>query len=169
VNNFLLGRIIRDDGFISRDERFLLLILASYRHAYTLDCNPPIAWLILRFGRSESTVRRIVKNLEQKDYIVSIRRGMNRPNHYYFATDFKLAFLAYHCPKFQGNKNTLLKANRKRWVVKNAAFDRSGSVILCDRSLYKEVEIKKLQLLDGRYVCPHCQTQKGTENEDPLG
>jgi hypothetical protein len=166
VDNWLLNRIIRDDGYISRDERFLLLILASYRHIYTLDCNPPIAWLITRFGRSESTIRRTVGRLEEKGYLVSIRRGFNLPNHYYFASDFKQAFMVYNCPKFEGQKTPLLKANRKRWALKKETFDCSGSVTKDEWSIYKEVEIKKLKLLDGSFFCPHCHPNKIEEEKN---
>ena len=88
VNNFIIEKAIRDDAFLHGEERFLLLILKSYRHVYTLDCNPPLVWLSATFGRSERTVQRVLSRLEKKDYLISIRTGFNKPNHYYFTLDF---------------------------------------------------------------------------------
>lgn len=160
VDNFILLKCIRDDSFLTRDERFLMLLLASYRHVHTLECNPKLQWLIDRFGKTARTIQRIVKQLEEKDYLVSIRRGFTKPSNFYFASDFHHAFHAYHCPQFKGNRTTLLKANRKKWALKAqnvvSSYDTKDVV-----SIYKKDKRKRINIRDE--FCPHCGQERRAE------
>ena len=165
VDNFLLEKIIRDDAYLTREERFFLLLLKTYRHVYTLDCNPQMAWLVGGFRKTDRTIRRLVHRLEEKDYLVSVRRGFDYPNHYYFAADFRAALIAYHCPLFQGNKMMLAKANRKRWVVKTGQNVQSSSDTQMS-TLNNKIDTIRLTkvLYDDTYQCPHCSLSREKEN-----
>lgn len=152
-------RCVRDDVFLTNDEKLLMMILATYRQVYTLECNPKVDWLAVSMGKSRRSTYTIINTLEDKGYIVSIRRGFNMPSNYYFAHDFKAAFMAYHCPEFTGNKNTLLKASKKKWARKIAEtplFCTTSCEALDCTTIYKKDSIKRTMTYDNDYICPHC-------------
>ena len=154
VDNNRLETTIRDDRSLQREERFLMLVLKSFRNKFTLECNPPVSELEAALDRSYRMIHRNVLRLEERDYLVSVRRGYDNPNQFYFMEDFNEAFLAYWCPEFKGDRGSLLRANRKRFALKKACVDiieESGghviSNITCKRKDNPRHE---------NYRCPHC-------------
>ena len=155
VDNFLLEKIIRDDPFITPDERFFMLMLKAYRHTVTLECNPPLAWIADKVGKSTRTLYRTIANLQEKDYLWSVRRGLQKPNNYYFAADFKAALIAYRCPHFPGCRATILRANRKRWVNQEK---RNGDSVTSgpDTAMSHPNNKSSSKGIFLHTTCPHC-------------
>lgn len=162
VDNFLIQRVIRNDSFLSHQEKLLLFILSTYRNVYRLSCDPLLKELAADFGRSTRTVQRVLTKVERKRWIFSIRRGKNKPNNYYFAPDLFTAFDALRCPKFKGWKGQLIKVKK---ICENGGFvtSRSSRHDNIVSHPYMKRSTEKTPKIETTNTCPHCFRKTGEQ------
>jgi DNA-binding MarR family transcriptional regulator len=161
VDNFLIQRVVRDDNFLSHQEKLILFILSTYRNTYHLICDPSLDELAASFGRSTRTVQRVLAKLEKKRWIMSVRRGRKKTNNYYFTPDLFRAFEALQCPRFNGWKSQLQKLqsrckNGGFVVSKKPRHDTMLSHPYTKRKAF-EKNPKTTQ------TCPHCLRHSGKD------
>ncbi len=156
VDNFLAQRAIRDDIKLSPDRKLILFILTTYRHVYTLECNPELNWIAQQCNCSKRTIQRHIKYLISEGYLLSIKRGRGKPNNFFLTIDFMGAYQAFHCPDFRGNRKSLDKARKQRMSIDGilSRLDDSESALFVTSLIYKNEDIKRTN----NYIteCPHC-------------
>ena len=75
------------DANISMGARFLLILLMTYKGMNDF-CWPSVRELSNKFGKNKDTVRKHLRELEQKGYLVTRSRGIGR-SHLYIPTYHK--------------------------------------------------------------------------------
>jgi hypothetical protein len=92
VDNWRLQQhIVRDQGCLSPNARYVALVIALHRNSFTLKCCPSLRVLELETGLTRKTVHRAVMELERKGVLL-VERGTRGPrgrpaNHYAFTFD----------------------------------------------------------------------------------